>query len=142
MITTSPELKLLMNIATVQAVMSRKFDGRLGSLGFTEFLILFHLNNVASGKLRRVDLAEQVGLTASAVTRLLAPMEKIGLVQREQNAKDARVSYVSLATGGKRMLRESMENAEELAKSLLSESDKQALENASVLMRRLGGTVQ
>lgn len=141
MITISPSLKLLLNIATVQAVMSRRFDGRLASLGLTEFLILFHLEQTPEGKLRRVDLAERVGLTASGVTRLLAPMEKIGLVKRQADATDARVSYVSLANGGKRMLTESLENAEELAERVLSSAKKEEVKHASDLLIKLGGTV-
>ena len=141
MITISHHLRLLLNMATAQAVMNRRFDGRLGSLGLTEFLILFHLERAPGGKLRRVDVAEQVGLTASGVTRLLAPMEKIGLVKREANAKDARVSYVSLAAGGKRMLQESLENAEALAENLLADSSRAEIESTSKVLRRLGGTV-
>lgn len=141
MITVSANLKLLMNIATVQAIMSRRFDGRLGSLGFTEFLILFQLANAVEGKMRRVDLAEQVGLTASGITRLLAPMEKIGLVKREANSKDARVSYVVIASGGKRMLQESLENAEALATSTLSNASQADISAALKLLQQLGGTV-
>lgn len=138
----TPSLKLLMNMAIAHAVVSRKFDGRLGSLGFTEFLILHHLDRSAEGRMRRVDLAEAVGLTASGVTRLLAPMEKIGLVRREADASDARVSFVTIAQGGRRMLRESLENAEVLAADLLVGTQKGDVVSASELLRRLGGTVR
>jgi DNA-binding MarR family transcriptional regulator len=142
MTTITPSLTFFLNLAIVQSAMSRRFDGKLGSLGLTEFLILFQLENAPEGKMRRVDLAEHVGLTASGVTRLLAPMEKIGLIKREANAQDARVSYVSLAAGGKRMLKESMENAEELAQRLLSVAQKKEIEGASKLLVQLGGSVR
>lgn len=135
----SNHLQLLLNMATAQAVLNRRFDGRLASLGLTEFLILFHLERSAGGKLRRVDLAELVGLTASGVTRLLAPMEKIGLVKREANAQDARVSLVALAPGGRRMLQESMENAEALAESLLSGTSAAEIAFATKIVRKIGG---
>ena len=138
--TLSHQLKMLLNMATVQAILSRKFDGRLGMLGLNEFLILFHLEQSPEGKMRRVDLAEKVGLTASGITRLLAPMEKIGLVKREANAADARVSFVSLAKGGKTALENALENAEDLARTVLSPASKEEIGYASSLLKKLGGT--
>ena len=138
----TPSLKLLLNIATVQAVLSRRFDGKLGSLGLTEFLILVQLAHATDQKMRRIDLAESIGLTASGVTRLLAPMEKIGLVKREANAADARVSFVTLSKGGKDMLEHSLENAEALAQSTLASATEQEIIQVSSLMVKLGGTVR
>jgi DNA-binding MarR family transcriptional regulator len=109
-------------------------------LGLNEFLILFHLTQSPEGKMRRVDLAEKVGLTASGITRLLAPMEKIGLVKREANAADARVSFVSLAKGGKHALENAIENAEDLARTVLSPATKEEVGYASSLLKKLGGT--
>ncbi len=140
--TITPSLKFFLNLATVQAAMSRKFDGRLGSLGLTEFLLLFHLAYAPEGKMRRIDLAEKIGLTASGVTKLLAPMEKIGLVKREANAADARVSFVAIAKGGKQALEHAMENAEDLAKTSLSSASKDEIMHASEVLRKLGGTVR
>jgi DNA-binding MarR family transcriptional regulator len=135
-------LKLVLNLAVVQSALSRKFDGKLGSLGLTEFLILFHLANAQGEKMRRIDLAESIGLTASGVTRLLAPMEKIGLVKREANAADARVSFVAIAKGGKIMLQDSLENASALARSTLASATDEEVEKASALLMKLGGTVR
>ncbi len=138
----TPSLKLLLNVATVQAIMSRRFDGKLGSLGLTEFLILFQLAQSKEEKMRRIDLAESIGLTASGVTRLLAPMEKIGLVKRESNAADARVSFVTIAKGGKEALENALENAEALAKSSLVSATKDEIAQTSSLLIKLGGTVR
>ncbi len=140
--TLHPSLRLLMNLAIVQSATQRRFDGRLGGLGFTEFLILHHLENATGGTMRRVDLAESTGLTASGITRLLAPMEKIGLVKREANAQDARVSLVAIAKSGRRMLEESMENAGELAERLLAGATKEQITAASELLLKMGGTVR
>ena len=139
---TSPSLKLLLNLAAVQAVLNRRFDGKLGMLGLTEFLILFQLAEAKEEKMRRIDLAESIGLTASGVTRLLAPMEKIGLVKREANAADARVSFVALAKGGKAALENARENAEDLAKTVLAAGTKEEIASASSLVMKIGGTVR
>ncbi len=122
--------------------MSRRFDGRLGSLGLTEFIILLQLSRAAEGKLRRIDLAESIGLTASGVTKLLAPMEKIGLVKREAHPSDLRVSFVTLAKGGKAMLENSLENAEALAESALSAASKEEIAATSVLLQKLKASVR
>lgn len=115
----SEKLRLFLNLAKIQAVMTRRFDGGLAGLGLNDFLILFHLENSRDGKMRRVDLADAMGLTASAITRLLAPMEKIGLVRREADPHDARVSYVSIGKGAKVKLKDAIENAEYISQKAL-----------------------
>lgn len=135
--TASPQLTFFLNLARVQAILTRRFDGHLGThhgVGLTDFAILYYLSQAPSQKMRRIDLADMVGLTASGVTRLLAPMEKIGLVKREANAQDARVSYVTLASGGKRMLEDSLETAEVTSVDLLEgQKEKMVEEMAEVL---------
>jgi DNA-binding MarR family transcriptional regulator len=118
----NPSLNFLLNLARFQTVMTRRFDGRIGvlhGLGLSDFLILHHLSEAPGEKLRRIDLAEKVGLTASGVTRLLAPKEKIGLIIREANAQDARVSLVSLAPGGKALFENAMATANVLAEDVI-----------------------
>ncbi len=120
MASNNPSLQFFLNLARIQAVMARRFDSRLGGgLGFNDFVILYHLSQAEGEKMRRGDLAEAIGLTASGVTRLLAPMEKIGLIQREADARDARVSFVMLAPGGKRLLGERLERAEMLSDEVI-----------------------
>lgn len=115
----SPAVKFFLNLARIQAVMTRRFDRSLGGLGLSEFIILYHLSQARDERMARIDLAEKIGLTASGITRLLAPMEKIGLIKREANALDARVSLVMLAPGGKMKLEEGIERAELLAKEII-----------------------
>ncbi|WP_202796955.1 MarR family winged helix-turn-helix transcriptional regulator [Pedosphaera parvula] len=124
----SASLQLFVRLARVNAIMARRFDGRLGhGLGFNDFVILLALSQSANGRMRRIDLAECLGITASGVTRMLAPMEKIGLVKREANVHDARVSYVALAAGGKRLLAESLESAEVLSEEVVAPGKAQKL---------------
>jgi DNA-binding MarR family transcriptional regulator len=106
------ELAFFVHLARVSAVLSRRLDARLNGIGFTEFVLMYHVSQAEGGRMRRGDLAEKLGLTASGVTRLLLPMEKIGLVRREADKSDARVSYVVLGAGGKQKLTEGIERAE------------------------------
>ena len=120
MIKASPQLKFFLKIARVQALVARSFDRSLGvGIGFTDFVILYYLSQSPDEKMRRIDLAEKVALSASGITRLLLPMEKIGLVKRESSASDARVSFVKLAPGGKRLLQESLYKAELISAEFL-----------------------
>lgn len=114
----SPALDFCLRLAKAHAAVVRRFDGRLGThhgLSFGDFVILLHLSRAPGGKLRRVDLAEQVGLTASAVTRALIPLERIGLVTRQPDARDARVGYATLTRAGQRLFREALQSAEILS---------------------------
>lgn len=115
----TPSAKFFLDLAQAQAILTRRFDSGLGGLGLSEFMILLALSEGEGESMRRIDLADKIGLTASGVTRLLAPMEKIGLIKREANTQDARVSSVMLARGGKQKLEEALERIEVLAEDIL-----------------------
>lgn len=94
---------LCLRIARANAVLLRRFDSSLGShhgISYGDFQLLNHLARAPGGRLRRVDLAERLGLTASGVTRSLLPLEKIGLITRESDPRDARVGYAALTPAG------------------------------------------
>jgi DNA-binding MarR family transcriptional regulator len=137
----STSLKFILNLAKIQSLLTRRFDGGLGGLGLSEFMILYHLSCAPEEKLRRIDLAGKVGLTASGVTRLLLPMEKIGLVNKEVNPNDARVSYVILAPGGKRKLEEGIERAELLVHEIIPTKKIKKADELSELLTEMGGTI-
>ncbi len=137
-----PGVRFFTELAKVQAVLTRRLDNGLGGLGLSEFVILLCLGEAKEGKMRRIDLAEAVGLTASGVTRLLLPMEKIGLVRRESNRDDARSSFVLLAPGGKRKLEEGMTRAEELAVELIPAGKKTAMKDASAFLADLAKNIR
>ena len=141
--TLNTSLTFFLNLAKVHTTISRRFDGALNGLSLTEFIVLFHLSNAHEEKMRRVDLAEKVGLTASGVTRLLLPMEKIGLVQKEVNERDARSSYVALASGGKEKLAEAIDRAEIFCDDIVEHANiGEEIGRASNVLRALGGTVR
>ena len=135
----SEQLKLFITLAKAQAVATRHFSNKLSTwgLGFSDFMILYFLGQETEEKMRRIDLAEKIGLTASGVTRMLAPMEKIGLIKREPYTHDARVSIVALAPGGKRLLAESFETAEYFSQELLSEYTAKKIEELNKVLASL-----
>ena len=96
-----------LRLARAHAVLIRRFDSALGNhhgISFGDFQLLNHLSRAPGGRLRRVDLADRVGLTASGVTRTLLPLEKIGLVTREADPRDARVGYAAVTPTGQELL--------------------------------------
>jgi DNA-binding MarR family transcriptional regulator len=123
---TASTLDFCLALSRSAKVLSRRIDGRLGSLhgiSFGDFAILLQLGRAPGARLRRIDLADQLGLTASAVTRALIPLEKIGLVSRKTDSSDARVSYASLTAPGRRVLGESLESAEMLSREIVPEDE-------------------
>lgn len=115
----SKQLESIFQISRTFSIMSRRFDAGLGGISLNECIILSSLLQAPENKMRRIDLAEKIGFTPSGITRLLLPMEKIGLVFREKNEHDARVSYVILAPGWKQKVLEAIERAEYIISDLL-----------------------
>jgi len=138
----SVSLKVFINLSKIMSENSRRFNGGLDGLGFNEFVILFHLNEAPNKKIRRIDLAEKMGLTASGVTRILIPMEKIGLIKKETTAKDARVSYVTITSSGQRNLIETLNKTRLFFEEIFPPKKLKKIPNLSNLLVELGGTIK
>ncbi|MGY0036524.1 MarR family winged helix-turn-helix transcriptional regulator [Pedobacter sp. NJ-S-72] len=142
MSTINSSLKTLMNLAKVQAVISRRFDRlNIHGIGFNDFMILYLLQQSAGEKMRRVDLADKIGITASGITRVLLPLEKRGLVTREANERDARVSYVVLTPAGKQLFEDAEKTANLLANEIIPVEKSKDINLINNLLTRLGGNI-
>jgi DNA-binding MarR family transcriptional regulator len=75
-------------------------------LTLNDYEVLLHLARAPEKRMRRVDLAESILLTASGITRLLEGLERSGLVARELCDTDRRVVYARLTEAGAEKLRE------------------------------------
>ena len=132
-------LTLCLDLALAEANLGRRFDHRLGSLhglSFGDFTILLRLGQAPEGRLRRVELAGQLGLTASGITRSLLPLEKIGLVTRQSDARDARVGYAALTPAGQELLGHALDSAQGVAaEALQALTDDEATVLGRVLAR-------
>src|ERR671922_1089241 len=73
-------------------------------LTLNDYEVLLHLAHADDCRLRRVDLAERVILTASGITRLLDGLERAGYVEKAACESDARVSYAQLTETGRAKL--------------------------------------
>ena len=75
-------------------------------LTLNDYEVLLHLARAPGKRMRRVDLAESILLTASGITRLLEGLERSGLVARELCDTDRRVVYARMTEAGAEKLRE------------------------------------
>ena len=75
-------------------------------LTISDYEVLLRLSRAPERRLRRVDLAEQVLLTASGITRLLDGLERAGYVERGACDSDRRVVYAVLTEAGLAKLRD------------------------------------
>jgi DNA-binding MarR family transcriptional regulator len=75
-------------------------------LTLNDYEVLLHLARAPERRMRRVDLAESVLLTASGITRLLEGLERSGLVERVLCDSDRRVAYAQLTRAGLEKLRQ------------------------------------
>jgi DNA-binding MarR family transcriptional regulator len=69
-------------------------------LTINDYEVLLHLSRAPERRMRRVDLAESVLLSASGITRLLDGLERCGHVERAACATDRRVTYAVLTESG------------------------------------------
>src|ERR671930_2034919 len=74
-------------------------------LTINDYECLLNLARAEDRRMRRVDLAESLLLTASGVTRLLDGLEQAGLVERAACESDRRVVYAVLTEAGRERLR-------------------------------------
>jgi DNA-binding MarR family transcriptional regulator len=102
-------VRLLRGHASVIRALSSELEVGHG-LTINDYEALLHLSRAEEGRMRRVDLADRLLLTASGVTRLLDGLEQAGLVERASCASDRRVTYAVLTETGRTKLRESSES--------------------------------
>ena len=108
-------------------------------LTISDFEVLLRLVRASDLRMRRVDLAREVVLTASGITRLLDGLERSGLVERSSCPVDRRVVYAVLTETGLAKLRAAsashFEQVDELFGSRLDEGEIVELHG---LLSRLG----
>lgn len=101
------EERLIMRLLEVASKVERRIDRAISvirGVSFSEYRLLRALSLQHAGTATRVDLAEAVGLTPSAVTRALKPLEKLGYVLTEKSERDARQSLARLTSAGEELL--------------------------------------
>src|SRR4051794_21146603 len=96
--------RLLQAHASLQRILNAELQADHG-LTVTDYGVLLRLSHAPDHRMRRTDLADSIGLTASGVTRLLAGLQDGGLVENAACSSDRRVSYAVLTDAGLDRLR-------------------------------------
>jgi MarR family transcriptional regulator, 2-MHQ and catechol-resistance regulon repressor len=109
-------------------------------LTLKDYEALLRLARAEDGRMRRVDLAEELLLTASGVTRLLDGLEAGGYVERAACSTDRRVVYAVITDAGRKKLEEASESHLAAVQALFDERFRpEELEQLAELLGRLPG---
>lgn len=105
----APALDAWVALLRAHAALTRELSADLVTqhgLTINDYEVLLQLARADRRRMRRVDLAERLILTASGITRLLDGLERSGWVEKERCSADGRVTYAVLTDAGLQKLRE------------------------------------
>jgi DNA-binding MarR family transcriptional regulator len=101
---TPVEIEAFVRLVRSSIAVTRRLSAQLNAdhgLTINDYEALLLLARAPGSRMRRIDLANTLLLTAGGVTRLLDGLEHDGLVAREECASDRRVSYAVLTKAGR-----------------------------------------
>jgi DNA-binding MarR family transcriptional regulator len=132
-------VRLVRTSVAVTGQLSAQLNADHG-LTINDYEALLRLARAPESRMRRVDLADSLLLTAGGVTRLLDGLERDGFVGREQCDSDRRVSYAVLTKAGRDKLREASKSHTRQIRELFGERfDEDELVQLASLLDRLPG---
>src|SRR3954453_16911081 len=140
---TSTAIEAFVRLVRANAAVTRQLSAQLSAdhgLNLSAYEALLRLAQAPDSRLRRVDLANGILLTAGGVTRLLDGLERDGYVAREECSSDRRVSYAVLTEAGRDKLREASKSHTRQIRELLgSPYEENELAHLVALLDRLPG---
>ena len=140
---SSVEIEAFVRLVRANAAVTRLLSAQLSAdhgLNLSAYEALLRLARAPDSRLRRVDLASELLLTAGGVTRLLDGLEREGFVAREECPSDRRVSYAVLTEAGRDKLREaSVSHTKQIRELLGGPFDEGELAQLVALLDRLPG---
>jgi len=113
-------VRLLRGHAATRRTLSAQLLSDHG-LTVNDYEALLLLSKEDDGHLRRIDLAEGLGLTPSGITRLLDGLEVQGLCAKDTCSRDARVTYAVITDAGRAKLKEASCSHVDAVRSLFEE---------------------
>ena len=137
----SSGVRAFLALLHAHATATRQLNAQLTAdhgLTINDYEVLLRLARAPERRMRRVDLADQVLLTASGITRLLDGLQRDGFVARASCDSDRRVVYAVLTDAGMEKLAEAttthFAQIDELFAERFAEDD---LETVTGLLTRL-----
>jgi DNA-binding MarR family transcriptional regulator len=135
-------LEFCLRLTRASTVVTNRLDRRLSGLhglSFGDFMVLYYLSRAPEMRLRRIDLAHRMELTASGVTRTVQPLEKRGLVSRQNDPRDARVAFACLTKTGQRLLADALLAAEQVCQEVAQAVPPDGMDAISSILGKLAG---
>jgi DNA-binding MarR family transcriptional regulator len=74
-------------------------------LSSTEYSVLMHLSESPDGQLSMSDLADRTSLSPSRISRVIAEMARVRLVERRPGSVDGRTTFATVTRAGSATLR-------------------------------------
>ena len=129
----------MLQLSSIFSQINKRVDRSLSvhGMSYSEFLVLHNLAIIPGQITSRIALAEAVNLTASGITRMLNPMEKNHLVEKEKNSRDARVSLVKLTSTGLECYQNSLATCEVFSASLFEKLTEKQLGSLNQTLEKL-----
>jgi DNA-binding MarR family transcriptional regulator len=138
----SSAVRAFVALVRSHAAVTRRLSVQLTNdhgLSINDYEVLLRLSRAPDRRMRRVDLAGEVLLTPSGVTRLLDGLESAGFVARGTCDSDRRVVYAVLTDAGLAKLREASTTHVAQVEDLFgTQLDEQELTTIADLVARLG----
>src|SRR3954453_17145036 len=138
---TSPATDALTSLLGAHATLTRELSASLVAqhgLTMNDYGCLLLLSRAGEEGMRRIDLANQLQLSPSGITRLLDRLEDQGLVGKGACKEDARVSYAILTDDGMAKLRAAAPgHIEDIDRRLAEVLDEEEMRTLADLLGRL-----
>jgi DNA-binding MarR family transcriptional regulator len=137
----SPAVEALTGLLGAHATLTRELSASLVAehgLTMNDYGCLLLLSRADEEGMRRIDLAHDLQLSPSGITRLLDRLMEQGLVGRGACSEDARVSYAVLTDAGMAKLREAAPgHVEDIEHRLGAVLDEDEMKHLAELLGRL-----
>ncbi|GAB5500378.1 MAG: hypothetical protein PsegKO_26890 [Pseudohongiellaceae bacterium] len=114
----------LLHLLRASAAIHERLDGGLSAvhgLSLQEMLMLMFLDSEPRHRLSRVELARRMHVSASTVTRQLVPLEKRGIVTRQPDERDARLTYAVLTDAGEELVNDARQSLRNTSKQFFQD---------------------
>jgi len=138
---TSNAVRALGGLVGAHSTLTRELSAQLvdkHGLTLSEYEVLLLLSRAPEHSMRRIDLAGEVRLSPSGVTRMLNRLEDTGLVTKGKCSTDARVTYAVLTDAGMHKLQRCAPDHFAAVERLLGERlDDGELDSLAALLGRL-----
>jgi DNA-binding MarR family transcriptional regulator len=139
---TLPSTDAFANLSAAYSTLTRELSASLvekHGLTINDYGCLLLLSRASDEGMRRIDLANELRLSPSGITRLLDRLEDQGLVGKGACKEDARVSYAILTDAGLTKLKDAAPgHVEDIERHLADVLDEDEMRTLTELLGRIG----